>query len=257
MRAFNVRTIPLVLSLAGLVAACAAGPAGGPGGHRGPGGPFGSAQPPRPALFISPFGEAFVGEPGQPWPSADWFIGADADLDGAITLAEFTADGQRYFAVLDTDGDGRLNQTELAAYEQGLRRFGSAMGGPGGRPGGARPGSERNGGERNGGQPGRGMLADGSSTLGIAPQEPPEESRLTRRPAGRPQGYGTIAESGFFNLPQPVKSADTNVDQRVTGEEWAVATQRWFWSLDTDRDGKLTLATLPVTPAQAAAARRR
>ena len=60
----------------------------------------------------------------------------------------------------------------------------------------------------------------------------------------------------LVRLPQPVKSADVNIDQRVTGEEWAAATQRWFYSLDTDRDGKLTLATLPRTPLQVQAERR-
>ena len=52
-------------------------------------------------------------------------------------------------------------------------------------------------------------------------------------------------------------AADVNVDQRVTAEEWAAATQRWFLSLDTDRDGRLTQAGLPVTPLQAREGRGR
>ncbi|HRJ65019.1 MAG TPA: hypothetical protein PLR59_11800, partial [Brevundimonas sp.] len=72
-----------------------------------------------------------------------------------------------------------------------------------------------------------------------------------------PQGYGIVAEAGFFNLPQPVKAADVNVDQRVTAEEWTAATQRWFLALDTDRDGRLTLASLPKTPLQLRAEARR
>ncbi|RZJ29354.1 MAG: hypothetical protein EON85_07140 [Brevundimonas sp.] len=256
MRAFNVSTTPLVLSLAALLAGCVGG--GPPGAPGAPGGVFGPPPPPHPSLFISPFGEPFVADPDQPYPSADWFTGADDNLDGAITFEEFSADGQRYFATLDTDRDGRLTQTELAAYEVTLRGLGGM--GPG------------RGGERQGrgfpvinvpGPAGGGEdipLAEGSgpdtSTLGAAPQTQPG-SRRARSRGGRPQGYGTIAEAGFFNLPQPVKSADVNVDQRVTAQEWAEATQRWFRALDTDRDGKLTLATLPITPAQAAAARRR
>lgn len=254
MRALNLSTAPLVLSLAALVSACAgSAPPGAPGGV------FGPPEPPRPGLFISPFGEAFTAEPGQAWPSALWFAGADANRDGGVTFEEFAADGQRVFATLDTDRDGRLNQTELGAYELGLRRFGGM--GPMGR------GDDR----RDRGFPNINIpgpagggeaipLAEGAgpdtSTLGVAPQTQPGSHRARPR-GGRPQGYGAIADAGFFNLPQPVKSADTNVDQRVTAEEWAAATQRWFYSLDTDRDGKLTLATLPVTPAQAAAARRR
>lgn len=244
MRAIHVGTTALVLSLAAVLSACA----GNVGGLGAPGAasPFDAPQPPRPPLFISPFGEAFVGEPGQPWPSADWFTGADDDLDGVLTFEEFAADGRRFFATLDTDRDGRLNQEELTAYEQGLRQFSM-----GGRPGGAGgPGGPR--GPRGGGM--AELSGVDTTTLGVAPQ-----NRGTRRqpPRVRPQGYGVIAESGFFNLPQPVKSADVNIDQRITTEEWAAATQRWFHSLDTDRDGKLTLATLPITPAQAAANRRR
>lgn len=250
MRAFHVGATSVALSLAALLTACAGDPSGGPGG----GSPFGPPPPPRPSLFISPFGEPFTAEPGAPYPSAAWFAGADADHDGAVTLAEFTADGARYFNSLDTDRDGRLNQTELAAYETGLHRFGGMpMGGPGRREGRGFP-TINIPGPAGGGEdiP----LAD-TSMLGAAPQEGRPRNQVARARGGRPQGYGVIAESGFFNLPQPVKSADVNIDQRVSAQEWAEATQRWFYSLDTDRDGRLTLATLPVTPAQAAEARRR
>jgi len=243
MRAIHVGTTALVLSLTALLGACASdvGRLGAPGAAN----PFGPPPPPRPALFISPFGEAFLGETGQPWPSSDWFTGADDNLDGAVTFEEFEADGRRFFATLDANGDGRLNQDELAAYEQSLRGF--SMGG--GRPGGPR-------GPHGGGMArlsGVDTTGPDTTTLGLAPQ-----NGGSRRPAsrGRLQGYGVIAEAGFFNLPQPVKSADVNIDQRVTGEEWAAATQRWFYSLDTDRDGKLTLATLPRTPLQVQAERR-
>lgn len=249
MRAFKVTLTPVaVAGLAVLLTACASGI----GGRETP---FAPQGPPRPSLFISPFGEPFVAPADQPYPSAVWFAGADTDNDGAVTLAEFTADGLRYFALLDTDRDGRLNQTELTAYEQDLRRFGGM--GMGRRAGGEGPvgfptinvPGPAGGGEAI-------PLAD-TSTLGVAPQQGQPGSRRSRGRGGRPAGYGPVADSGFFNLPQPVKSADTNLDQRVTSQEWAEATQRWFYSLDTDRDGKLTLATLPITPAQAAAARRR
>ncbi|RZJ97836.1 MAG: hypothetical protein EON88_02080 [Brevundimonas sp.] len=255
MRAFQVGTTSVVLSLAALLTACAGDPGGGPGRT---GNPFEAPPPPQPSLFISPFGEPFVAQPGEAYPSAKWFAGADADHDGAVTLEEFTADGARFFAILDADHDGRLNQTELADYETGLRRFGGMPTGPG--RGEARGFPNINIlGPAGGGEdiP----LADAStvdtSTLGAAPQQQRRRRQATRGRGGRPQGYGVIAESGFFNLPQPVKSADINVDQRVSAEEWAQATQRWFYSLDTDRDGRLTLATLPVTPAQARHARGR
>ncbi|MDP3802689.1 hypothetical protein [Brevundimonas sp.] len=231
-----------------VVLAGCAGPRMGPGGP--PGGP-GGGRPAAPALFVSPFGELFVGAPGNPWPTADWFIGADEDLDGVLVFDEFAADGRRWFDHLDADRDGRLGQAELWTYEAALRQYG---GGPGGGPGGGSSGP--------GGGPGGGPA-------GLAPQTgpgggPPGGSRAGPDGGGPPrsrprrqQSYGLVAEAGFFNLPQPVKAADVNVDQRVTAEEWAAATQRWFLALDTDRDGRLTMAGLPETPLQRRAEARR
>lgn len=226
MRYSRAGLIPLAAALAA-VAACAGGPPrGGPGG---PGGP-GRVEP----LFISPFGEPFLGEPGGGWPVAEWFAGADADADGAITFTEFEADGRRWFIHLDANEDGRIGYSELAAYEEGLSGLrGFQSDGPGGGAPGGR-----------GGPPPRMNLGDDAQDANV--------SGGTRTGRGGPRGggYGRIAEAGWFNLPQPVKGADVNIDQQVTGEEWTAAVSRWFLALDTDRDGRLTLATLPKTPLQ-------
>lgn len=249
MRELRAGSIPLarsivLLAVAGVaLAACASGPGGPPG--RGPAERGGAGL----ILFVSPFGEAFRSTPDQPWPVADWFLGADEDLDGIMTYDEFAADGLRWFAHLDTDRSGRLDQAELADYETALRAFAGPVRGP---EGAGRPES----GPAQGG-PGRARLS-------LAPPQsrgggrggPPGGGG---RPRSGPQGYGTVADAGFFGLPQPVKAADVNVDQRVTAEEWATMTRRWFLQLDTDQDGKLTLAALPKTPLQRrfeAAARR-
>lgn len=220
-----------LLAAAATTVACAGGPPGSPGG---------TDAPQRTAMFISPFGEPFMAEPGEPWPVSDWFIGADMDLDQAVTFEEFSADGRRWFGDLDRDRSGRLDQAELAAYEARLRLLAH---GPGQ---GASP-------HRDGSRLGGGNDRLPPMTLaGPAPQDGPPEGlpRRRRGPGGRAGGYGPVAEAGFFNLPQPVKAADVNVDQRVTGEEWAAATERWFLALDTDRDGRLTMAGLPRTPLQ-------
>lgn len=224
MRYSRAGLIPLAAALAA-VAACAGGPPqGGPGGQGG--------APRVEPLFISPFGEPFMGEPGGAWPVAEWFAGADADADGAVTFAEFQADGHRWFVHLDADENGRIGYSELAAYEQGLsglRGFQVA--------------GEGRAGARGAPPPRMNLGGDGQDA---------NVSGGTRTGRGRPgaAGYGRIAEAGYFNLPQPVKGADTNIDQQVTGEEWTAAVNRWFQALDTDRDGRLTLATLPETPLQ-------
>jgi hypothetical protein len=212
------------------------------GPRMGPGGPFGGPgenRPAPPALFVSPFGEVFTAAPGGAWPVADWFRGADANQDGVVAFEEFAADGGRWFAQLDTDRDGRLGQSELWAYEASLRELGGGMG-PGGPGGGRGPGTR-----------------PGGAALGLAPPQTGGGTNIRRQGGPRgPRGYGIVAEAGFFNLPQPVKAADVNVDQRITADEWTAATQRWFQALDTDRDGRLTLAGLPKTPLQQRAERR-
>lgn len=222
MRYNRAGLIPLAL----ILAACAGGPP-----HGGPG--QGGAPRVEP-LFISPFGEPFMGEPDGPWPVAEWFAGADADADGALTFAEFQADGHRWFVHLDANEDGRIGYSELAAYEQGLSGLrGFQGGGEGGGQGRGR-----------GGPPPRMGLAGDAQDANVS------GGTRTGRGGARGGGYGRIAEAGYFNLPQPVKGADTNIDQQVTGEEWTAAVNRWFQALDTDRDGRLTLATLPETPLQ-------
>ena len=208
-------------------------PMGGPGGG-GPGGP----QGPRPGLFVSPFGELFFSEPGEPWPVAVWFSGADADSDGRVTTEEFATDGVRQFRTLDVRRDDRLTPDEIAAYEQDLAEARARL-----------PGME--GGRRG---PGRRLEGfGGGMALGVA-GEPPQQQRRRSSPRQQvptgPLAYGPIAAAGFFNYPQPVKAADLDTNQTVTAEEWAQATDRWFTALDTDQDGALTLATLPRTPLQ-------
>lgn len=240
----SLRTAMIAALSAAALSACA-GPRMGPGGP--PGGARGD-RPPPPSLFVSPFGEPFVAAPGQPWPVTDWFLGADDDLDGVIGIDEFTADGRRWFAQLDADRDGRLGQAELWAYEARLAALGGARGGDDGARGGGRRGPQ---------------TSPSGASLGLAGPQSGSGGR-PQRGGGRggsgergSRGYGMVAEAGFFNLPQPVKAADVNIDQRVTAEEWAAATQRWFLALDTDRDGRLTLATLPKTPLQQRAEARR
>ena len=70
-----------------------------------------------PQLFISPAGEPFRAPPGAPYPVVDWFNGADANHDGALSRDEFVADSVRFFNVLDMDHNGVLDGFEVSNYE--------------------------------------------------------------------------------------------------------------------------------------------
>ncbi len=184
-----------------------------------------------PRLFISPSGEPFRGENGL----AVWFAGADADHDGAIDEAEFTADALRFFKALDANGDGKLDGFELQAYERDivpeLAQQDNEQGG------GRRVDGDGGGGGRRGG--GESPTRDGHAG-GI-----PEGSSI---PAGTPKAPGAgregAARYALLNEAQPVANADENVDGKVSLEEWKHATARRFTHLDKAKTGKLILSDL-------------
>jgi hypothetical protein len=243
----RLRATCILMFAALCLAACASGPPqGGPRGDWGKAPrrpPSDEAEGGRPRMphrqvFISPAGEPFRADPGQPYPVAAWFAGADADHDGVLTREEFVADALRFFAVLDLDHNGVIDGFEVSNYEnqiapeilgafrdagQGSRGGPGAGGGPpgGGRGRGGPPGGGgHGGGGKRGGGPMGGMLQ------GATP-------------------YSLLAE------PQPVMGADADFDRRITRDEAAKAARARFALLDTDGDGRLRLADLPRTPAQA------
>jgi hypothetical protein len=80
-----------------------------------------TAQPaatPGPGLFISPSGQPFRSARGEPYPVVRWFAQADKNGDGRIDRAEFRADAEAFFRVLDSNHDGVIDAFELQAYEE-------------------------------------------------------------------------------------------------------------------------------------------
>ncbi|RZJ87584.1 MAG: hypothetical protein EON88_22675, partial [Brevundimonas sp.] len=191
-RAAALGAASLTLSLA----ACASSPGG-------PGGPGGGGPAIGPQIFISPFGEPFKSQPGEPYPVAAWFSGADTNGDGAVMLDEFTADGLRYFAVLDQSRDGEISPGEVAAYETTVDRaflsIETLMTGPGGGPrrGGGRPSAALNMAEPAQGAPQQGGNSGLDNGLGN------DRPRAQRSAASSSR----IAQAGLLGVPQPVKSA--------------------------------------------------
>ncbi|MDP1631511.1 MAG: hypothetical protein Q8L66_08845 [Caulobacter sp.] len=175
--------------------------------------PAGPPPPPRRQVFISPAGEPFRAEPGAAYPAAIWFARADADHDGALTLAEFTADALAFFDTLDTDKDQVVDGFESSHYELEIAPEIAET-----------PRTARGSGERRG-------LFGGSRRDRPIPRE----------------GAGVY---GLLNEPHPVRGADSNLDQRVSRAEAEAAARQRFQLLDANQTGRLTLADLPKTPAQ-------
>lgn len=176
----------------------------------------------RSTLFISPAGEPFHAGPGRPYPVGQWFAQADANHDGKLTQDEFRADFARFFKVLDQDHNGVLDGAEVQHYEQDiapevLPRLAQVRGGYPGERGG----------------PGNRQLAE-------AP------------PARGGQIYDGAPAYSLLNVSEPVANTDENFDGRITLEEFLHAADRRFALLDKDRNGYLTLDTLPQTPEQVA-----
>lgn len=186
-------------------------------------------------IFISPSGEPFRAKADEPFPVSQWFKGADTDHDGALSLAEFKADAARFFKDLDKDGDGMITGPENQFYERQVAPE---------------------------------ILFDAMLLAQTAPPSPTYE----RGPLGEPpqvQGGGTrigqqkaprkqtvldvrrgAGQFSFLNEPQPIRTADANLDYKVSADEWAKTAVRRFNTLDVNHDGKLTPDELPPTPFQ-------
>jgi hypothetical protein len=177
------------------------------------------ARPGTKPIFLSPMGEPFRGEAGQPYPSAAWFAGADKDHDGALTRAEMVADALRFFDTLDANKDGKLTPDEVGRYES--------------------------------------LVAPETSIYAVRPDDFFDRSRREQdvgamadsRDYGGPMGAGRYS---WLNVPEPVVAADLDVDRVVTRDEFATAAAGIFQRLDLLNRGTLSLAGLPKTPQQIA-----
>jgi hypothetical protein len=175
-------------------------------------------------VFISPFGEPFRAPPEEAYPVGVWFARADADHDGALGKAEFRADAEAFFDKLDTDHNGVIDGFELQDYERKVA--------PEIQPnlGGFTEQEEE--------------LPTRASTVTPHVKPPPPRKRKGVSVKG-------AAVFGFLLDPQPVASADTDLDGKVTRKEAQTAADRRFGRLDANADGRLTMDELPQTPAQA------
>lgn len=174
-----------------------------------------SAAPPVPAEPPLTGGPVFISPMGQPYHvdgalsgAEVWFRAADTDHDGRLTVTEMEADADRFFAMLDTNHDGEIDPDEITHYETDMApeiQVTSTYGDP--------------------------TLAKSDDDGNVT--DPPYPTRLG---AGR---------YGFLDMPEPVVSADVNLDRAISKPEFENAAIRRFHMLDTDGDGFITRRELP------------
>jgi hypothetical protein len=172
-------------------------------------------QPKSAQIFLSPMGEPFRAAANEPYPSAQWFAKADADHDGKLTRAEMRADADQFFARLDIDHDGEIIPTENRVYEDQI----------------APEIRSQTGREDN-------------------PFDFPKRVKRDKHAPIMPEGAGRWSS---LPIPQPVISADADMNRGVSRAEFRAAANERFDRLDTAHRGYLTLATMAKTPMQAAA----
>jgi Ca2+-binding EF-hand superfamily protein len=168
-------------------------------------------------VFISPMGEPFRRADGPGEPIERWFAGADADHDGALSVTEFQADAARFFGTLDVNHDNEIAPDEISRYETQIA-------------------PEVQMGLRM-------RIATGGPNA-----RPP---RL--RPGEGPFGMGTQA---LLNIPQPVISADADLNRGVSPAEFRHTAGQRFLLVDRNHDGRISHDELSPPPPEERGRRR-
>jgi hypothetical protein len=175
-------------------------------------------------LFISPCGEPYRSKPGEPYPVVAWFQKSDANKDGHLDRAEFRADAEAFFKVLDRDHDGVVDDSEVSYYEHQI--VPEVM---------------------SGGQTSR---LDGQPKLiltALAQDDGGGSSSKVREDDLPFQGAGAY---GLLNDSEPVRAADRDFSGRIKLADFLARADHNFDALDSDGRGYLTLEDLPRTDAQ-------
>jgi Ca2+-binding EF-hand superfamily protein len=193
------------------------------------------------APFISPMGEAFRARSASDDTLANWFYKADRNRDGFLTPAEMQADADRFFATLDSSGDGQIDPDELAHYEWEIAPEIQVM-------------------SRTRRAPGQPVQETKASD-----DDSQRESRRDRQKR-REEGYASLGIRGelqgaarysLLNIPEPVAAADTDFNRAITLDEFRQAALNRFQLLDKAGQGRLTLAQLEAMPHAPSADRKR
>jgi hypothetical protein len=187
-----------------------------------------------PNLFISPCGEPFRAASGAPYPVVAWFRGADKNADGKLDHGEFIADADRFFKRLDVNGDGVLSRYEIHAYEQQM--VPEIVGHP----------------AELGLAPARlwraqyGVPGAGRDAPPINP-DAEHQAAPSRPKGGLDESNQGAAPFSFFEEPEPLLTADFNINGIITRDNFLKVADSHFTALDDAGRGYLTLKSLPIT----------
>lgn len=178
------------------------------------------------APFISPMGEPFRARTPADDTLANWFLQADRNHDGALTLDEMQVDADRFFAILDSNHDHEIEPEELVHYEWEVAPEIQVNSRTRRKPGEAKPNSPQSGHWRRG------------------PSDDDELAISDHRRRGRDGGLQGAARYALLNIPEPVAAADTDFDRGISLAEFRQAAAARFNLLDSNRQGKLLLEQL-------------
>ena len=190
----------------------------------------------RNALFVSPMGEPFRGQPTRAAALETWFTQTDKDGNGTLSVSEMQGDATRYFAVLDRTKDGEIDPDDINFYESAVVPEIRMMGA--GRPTKVQYTRVPDGGS---------TVDHGTGGGGLAgSQAADRNSGITGRvkKSAPDQGLKGAGWLGLLNIPQPITSADLNFNRGISESEFLKAASSRFVLLDTDRSGALSLGEL-------------
>ena len=159
-------------------------------------------------MLYSPNGEPLnggnLGRPTCAVALSGWFDRVDSNHDGTISREEFITDAQAQFQRMDTDHNNYLVSEEIERFRQPYRQQVSVESAP------AKPHAPSQEGGRHG------------HTKGGHKEEDHEQ------------------DDAGDNTADPVMSADTNLDFKVTQDEFIAYSQKQFLTLNATHDGKLS-----------------
>ena len=169
-------------------------------------------------ILYSPTGDplngGLLGRPACPDAMKHWFDRVDTKHDSAITQDEFLNDAKMQFQRMDIDKNGYLVSEEVERFRMTYRDY---------------PAGEKL-----------------PASSGDQQEQQPSGGRQSRGHGGG-EGSGGVGNSpGEGSVIDPVMSADTNLDYKVTPDEFMAYSRKVFEHLDADHNGKLSLTEVTV-----------